>query len=132
MRQPPPAFTRWPSTRRFGHNHRISLSPNPSSSGQSVTLTATVSSGSGRPDGTVTFYEIAGDGYVGNQAIGTLGSATLSAAGKASMTHSGWAQGSHSVVAQYAGTSAFAGSLSWDIQEVRKAAKSLTGKPPDD
>jgi len=110
----------------------LSLSPNPSSSGQSVTLTATVSSGSGRPDGTVTFYEIAGDGYVGNQAIGTLGSATLSAAGKASMTHSGWAQGSHSVVAQYAGTSAFAGSLSWDIQEVRKAAKSLTGKPPDD
>ncbi|MGH9571296.1 MAG: Ig-like domain repeat protein, partial [Candidatus Angelobacter sp.] len=90
----------------------VASSANPVILGQSVTFTATVSSSSGTPTGSVSFF----DGAT------TLGSAALSA-GTATFSTSSLALGSHAVTAGYQGNATFAGSTSAAVtQAVNSAA----------
>jgi sugar lactone lactonase YvrE len=76
----------------------VTGTPNPATIGQSVTLKATVTSGSGTPSGTVTFY------------YGTLelGSATLSSGtGSITASSAGLPAGSYTITADYAGNSSY-------------------------
>jgi sugar lactone lactonase YvrE len=76
----------------------VTGTPNPATIGQTVTLKATVTSGSGTPSGTVTFY------------YGTLelGSATLSSGtGSITASSAGLPAGSYTITADYAGNSSY-------------------------
>jgi hypothetical protein len=85
---------------------------NPSVYSQSVKFTATVSSGSGTPTGSVTFYDGAS----------VIGASSLSG-GKASFATASLAGGTHSITAVYGGNSNFNGSTSAPLlQTVNKAA----------
>jgi hypothetical protein len=91
-------------------------SPNPSALGQAVTFTVTVkpASGTGTPNGTVTFD----DGAT------MLGTGTLSS-GTATFLSSALGAGAHSITAIYGGDANFAGSTSPVLtQTVNKAASS--------
>jgi hypothetical protein len=79
--------------------------------GQSVSATATVTSASGTPTGSVTFYD--GAFYLGPAAL---------ANGTASISLAGLAVGSHQVRAVFGGNSAFQGSTSSSITETVTAA----------
>src|SRR5262245_4506732 len=96
----------------------LSSSVNPSVFGQSVTFTATVTpaSGSGTPDGTVTFFDGAA----------SIGFSTLSG-GQATFAISSLAVGMHSITASYGGSSGFTASTSNTvIESVNKATTSTT------
>ncbi|HEV8434683.1 MAG TPA: Ig-like domain-containing protein, partial [Thermoanaerobaculia bacterium] len=94
----------------------LATSPNPSQHNQPVTLAATVSSVSGAPTGTVTFY----DGSTPLQAV-TLNN------GRATYTTAALGVGVHSLTAQYGGDSAFSPSTSNAVsQTVRGGAPTLT------
>ena len=95
----------------------LSSSLNPSRYGQSVTLTAVVSSsGSGIPNGNVTFYD-------GANSLGTV----LLANGTAALTTSALAGGTHSLTAAYAGGGFFEPSVSPVlVQTVARTGVSLT------
>jgi hypothetical protein len=80
---------------------------NPSNYGQEVTFTASVTSSSGKPTGTVIFYD-------GSTA---LGSVTL-AKGSASLSTSSLGAGPHSMTAAYQGTSKFAASTSAVLNQI--------------
>jgi uncharacterized repeat protein (TIGR01451 family) len=82
-------------------------SVNPSTVGQSVTFTATVTSASGVPTGTVTFFD-------GGTAIGT---ATLTA-GAASFTTSTLLAGTHVITARYGGSAGFPASNSSALTQI--------------
>lgn len=88
---------------RAGTSTALSASPNPATAGGSVLLTANVSatSGSGTPEGAVTFF-------VGAMSLGTE---SLSS-GKATLTTSAIPVGSNQVTAVYAGDSNFTSSTS--------------------
>lgn len=94
----------------------LSAAPNPSSFGNSVTLTATVSSSSGTPAGTVTFYD-------GATALGTT---SLNGFGQATLTTSALSVGSHSLTATYSGSGSFLTSTSTPVTEVVKYATQTT------
>ena len=85
----------------------VTSSNNPSTFGQSVTFTATVSTASGTPIGTVTFF----DGTT------NIGSGTLSG-NTATFSASTLATGSHSITANYAGNASSAASTSPVLTEV--------------
>lgn len=86
--------------------------------GQSVTLTATISSGAGRPSGTITFY----DGSIG------LGTATINTnTGVATFSRASFTAGTHYVQASYGGNSTFAaGTSSAYTLTVNQAPLSVT------
>jgi hypothetical protein len=89
----------------------LGASGSPSVSGQSVTFTATVqavSPAGGVPTGTVNFKE----GSL------ILGSGTLNTSGVATFTTTTLAIATHSIVAQYLGTSGYAGSSSSTVSQV--------------
>jgi len=89
--------------------------PNPSAYGQVVTFTAAVSAASGKPTGTVIFYD-------GSNA---LGSASL-ANGSASLSTSSLAIGSHPITAAYQGFSGFLPSTSAVLVQVVNLATTTT------
>lgn len=96
----------------------ISSSANPAPFGQSITFTATISvtSGSGTPTGTVSFF----DGAI------LLGNGTISS-GQATFTTSSLSVGSHPITATYNGSSSFAGSTSTILtQVINKGATSTS------
>ncbi len=81
----------------------LSASASSIAPGASLTLTATVTSSTGTPDGTVTFFD-------GNNPLGT---GTLDGTGKATFaTSSLTTVGGHNLTASYGGSSSFQGSLS--------------------
>ncbi|MFZ0417396.1 MAG: Ig-like domain-containing protein [Candidatus Sulfotelmatobacter sp.] len=90
---------------------------NPSIFGQSVTFTASVTSSSGTPTGTVSFYD--------NTTSITLGSATL-VSGTASISVSSLAAGSHSITATYQGSPTFAASTSTPLSQAVNSATTTT------
>jgi uncharacterized repeat protein (TIGR03803 family) len=93
----------------------LASSANPSVFNQSVTFTATVTSGSGTPTGTVTFFDGAN----------SLGTVALSG-GVGSLSISALAVGSHSITASYSGDSTFNSSTSSAlIQNVNKASTTV-------
>ncbi|MFP5265294.1 MAG: Ig-like domain repeat protein [Blastocatellia bacterium] len=95
---------------------QVSSSPNPSAYGQAVTFTASVSSGSGTPDGSVSFFD--GATLLGNQPL---------VGGGASFTTAALSAGNHSVTAVYAEGGDFLGSTSTALsQTVNKAATRTT------
>jgi hypothetical protein len=94
----------------------VASSLNPSVYSQSVTFTATVTSSSGSPTGSVTFYDGAS----------VLGTAALSG-GKASIITSSLTAGAHSITAAYVGNSPWVASTSSALlQTVNKAATATT------
>jgi hypothetical protein len=98
----------------------LTSTPDPSAIGQAVTFTATVTSGSGTPFGTVSFFS-------GSPLSGVLlGSATLNGSGQATFTtsFSPAAAAQYSITAQYDGASTFAASSS--------TALTQTVQPPFD
>ena len=91
------------------------VSPNPASFGSSVTLTGTVTSLSGTPTGTVTFFDGAAN----------LGSAPL-VAGVGAISTSSLSIGSHSLTAVYGGDPGYAASASAGTNvTITKAASSV-------
>jgi hypothetical protein len=91
---------------------QVSSLPNPSAYGQVVTFTANVSSGSGTPDGSVSFFD--GATLLGSQPL---------VGGGASFTTAALTAGNHSITAAYAQSSNFVGSTSTVVlQTVNKAA----------
>ena len=89
----------------------LASSPNPSTFGQNVTFTATVTptSGTGRPTGTVQFFD--GTTKIGS---GTLDATT----GTTTFATSSLAVGNHSITAQYLGDQNDAGSTSAPLTHV--------------
>jgi hypothetical protein len=85
----------------------LQVSPSPASAGQLVTLVASVSVGTGRPSGTVTFY----DGGT------SLGSSPIKQGG-AVLTTSTLGVGSHTLTASYQDDGVNAGSTSSPVTEV--------------
>jgi hypothetical protein len=85
----------------------LTSSDNPALLSSAVTFTATVSSGSGTPSGSVSFY----DGTT------LLGSGTL-ASGVATYATSSLTAGSHSITASYGGSSSYATATSSAVQQV--------------
>jgi hypothetical protein len=90
---------------------------NPSTFGHSVTLTASVSSPSGTPTGTVTFYDAS--------TATTLGSATL-VRGTASISVSSLATGLHSITAAYQGSTNSTASTSAPVSQIVNIATTGT------
>jgi parallel beta-helix repeat protein/predicted outer membrane repeat protein len=80
----------------------LAISTNPSVYGQSVTFTANVSSGSGTPTGSVTFYD---NGV-------SIGTASLDGSGNTAIATSSLAAGSHPITATYLGNNTYASSTS--------------------
>jgi hypothetical protein len=95
----------------------LTSSLNPSNFGQTVTLTAAVTSSSGTPAGTVTFYD--------DTTVTTLGSATL-VSGSASISLSSLAAGSQSITAVYRSSSTFASSTSAALTQVVNGVATAT------
>jgi len=93
----------------------VTSSVNPSVFNQPVTLTATVTSTTGTPSGTVTFYE-------GSLALGTA----ILANGSGDLTISNLSVGSHSISATYAGDSSHGGSNSPFIVQTTSQATTTT------
>ncbi|MCK9916401.1 Ig-like domain repeat protein [Microbacteriaceae bacterium K1510] len=93
----------------------LTSSANPSILGQTVTFTAHVTSGSGTPTGTVTFY----DGAT------TLGTGTL-AAGVATFQTGALASGARTITALYGGDANFAGSTSPTLAQTVNATSPTT------
>jgi hypothetical protein len=93
----------------------LTSSTNPSDFGQSVTFTATVTSSSGNPTGTVTFFD--GSTNLGS-AILTSGTATLSIASLA--------VGPNSITAEYSGDSSFITSTSSAVTQTVNQANTTT------
>jgi hypothetical protein len=87
----------------------------PSSFGQAVTFTASVTSGSGTPDGTVTFKN-------GSSVLGTV---TLTG-GSAQLPVSTLSGGNHTITALYSGSGTFAASTGSVPQIVEKTATVTT------
>jgi hypothetical protein len=85
----------------------LGAAPNPAKVDESVTLTAHVSSTSGSPAGTVTFY----DGAI------ALATSTLSG-GTATLKTSALGAGTHAIAAAYNGATPFGGSRSPTVSEV--------------
>jgi hypothetical protein len=102
---PPPATT----------TTTVTSSINPSTLGQSLTFTATVTSASGTPTGTVTFFD-------GGTSIGTV---TLSG-NTATFTTSALTTGSHSITATYNGNATHAASTSSVLTQFVNAAPPAT------
>ena len=94
----------------------LTSSLNPSAYNQSVTFTASVTSSSGTPTGTVTFF----DGAV------NLGSSALNGSGMASLAVSSLSVGSHSITAAYGGDSNFGSSTSSALSQGVNQASSTT------
>ncbi len=95
-------------------------SANPSGPGQGVTFVATVTSGSGTPNGPVTFM----DGTT------VLGSVMLNGLGQAAFSTTTLAIGSHPITVVYAGAGPFQGSTSAVLtQVVGRFATVLVGLP---
>ena len=97
----------------------VTASANPAASRQPVTLTAAVvvlAPGSGRPTGSVTFFD-------GPTALGT---GVLNALGRATPTTSTLAVGSHGITASYGGSASFNGSLSPVLPQTIVRATSAT------
>jgi hypothetical protein len=88
----------------------LAASPNPATTNQAVTLTATVTATSGKPTGSVTFFD--GSTSLGS---GTIGS------GVASVQLSTLSVGVHNLTAQYAGNTSFAASVSSAVAETINA-----------
>ena len=108
----PSSFT----TNKLTTTTTLATDINPSVFGQGVKLTAGVSSGTGTPTGTVTFYD-------GGSSIGT---GTLSS-GSASLTVASLAVGTRTLTASYGGTASYATSSSGSVsQTVNKAASSVS------
>jgi hypothetical protein len=93
----------------------LSSTVNPGVFGQAVTFTATVTSGTGTPDGSVTF----------RNGANALGSATLNA-GSASLTVASLSVATHVITAVYGGSSTFVGSTSAALNETVNAAGTTT------
>jgi len=94
----------------------VQSSLNPASFGQSITFTATVSSGSGTPSGTVTFFDGAA----------AIGSGSLSA-GHATFTTPDLPAGVHTITASYGANATFAASTSPALaQSVTQASTTTT------
>jgi len=89
--------------------------PNPSVYGQAVTFAAAVSASSGKPQGTVIFYN----------GSTQLGSATL-ANGSASFSYSLLAAGSYPITAAYQGSTSFSPSTSAPLNQVVTTAMTST------
>lgn len=104
----------------FATTTSLSSSINPSQVGESVVFTATVTSPSGTPTGTVSFFD-------GATSIGTV---VLNGSGLASLTTSTLAQGNHSITAIYSGDSSFGPSTSPVLIQVVGA--STTPNAPQD
>jgi hypothetical protein len=92
----------------------ITSSNNPSTTGQSVTFTATVTTATGTPTGTVTFFDGATN----------IGTGTLSG-NKATFTTSALTTGSHNITATYNGNATHATSTSSVLVQVVNAAGSV-------
>lgn len=90
-------------------------SVNPANAGEMVSFTATITSTSGVPTGTVTYYD-------GALALGTV---LLNSNGEASFTTSALSPGSHNISAVYQGNSLF-DSSSMEIEQVIGAATTMT------
>ncbi|MGA7930044.1 MAG: Ig-like domain repeat protein [Candidatus Sulfotelmatobacter sp.] len=95
----------------------LASSLNPSTFGQSVTFTASVSSASGTPTGTVTFYDAS--------TATTLGSATL-VSGTASLPVSSLLTGLHSITAAYQGSTNSTTSASAPVSQIVNIATTAT------
>jgi hypothetical protein len=95
----------------------LNSSLNPSNFGQPVIFTATVSSGSGTPGGTVTFYSCTNSGCGTKTAIG---SGTLNSSDKASTSASTLPVGTTYVEAVYGASGNFLGSTSTPLGQVVK------------
>jgi hypothetical protein len=87
----------------------LASSKNPSRKGNAVTFTATVSSGSGTPTGSITFFDNGSP----------LGTKPLSG-GHATLTTSSLTRGSHTITATYGGDANFTGSASDPLTQVVK------------
>jgi hypothetical protein len=96
-------------------NTLVISSLNPSVFGQTVTLTATVSSSSGKPSGTVEFFD--------NSLL--LGTGTL-ANGSTSISLASLGAASHSITAVYQGSLKFNSSISQPLDQVVAAATTMT------
>ena len=105
---------------------QVASSLNPSTFGQSVMFTATVTSLSGTPTGSVTFY----DGSCG----GTLlaGPTPLDGAGQATFQTSALTAGSHPIFACYTPTGIYLASSGSVLQGVHQATPSITWANPAD
>src|SRR6202042_1427101 len=90
--------------------------PNPSTLGQSVTFTATVSSASGTPGGTVTFYSCTNSGCGTKTSLGT---GTLSS-GKATLPTASLPVGTTYVEAVFGTSGNYLGSTSTPLAQVVK------------
>lgn len=93
----------------------VRSSLNPSSYGQQLTLTANVTSSSGAPTGTVTFFD----------AGASIGSNTL-AQGSTSISSSALQGGTHSITASYMGDPLFSSSTSSALSQIVNPAASAT------
>ena len=93
----------------------LTSSTNPSDFGQSVTFTANVTSSSGNPTGSVTFF----DGST------NLGSATLTS-GTATLSIASLAVGSNSITAEYSGDSSIITSTSSAVTQTVNQASTTT------
>ena len=87
----------------------LTSSLNPSTYGSSITFTATVSSSSGTPTGTVTFYGCTTSGCTPTT---VLGAGTLNSSGKATLATSSLPVGTTYVVATYGASGNYLGSSS--------------------
>lgn len=96
----------------------LTCSPNPASYGATVTCTDTVSSASGTPSGTVTFYD-------GSTALSTI---TLSS-GVATYSTSSLTVGTHVISAVYAESTPYATSTSNTVDEVVTSTFALSITP---
>lgn len=113
-------YYRVTSPLQFATATTLTAAPNPSPAGQSVTLTATVTANAtnvGPPTGRVVFVN-------GTTLVGT---ATLNSNGVATLTTTTLPNGANSLVAQYQGSSTFAGSISPTFtQNITASATSTT------
>ena len=106
----------------IGTSSVLTSAPNPSTFGQSVTFTDTVSSSSGTPGGTVSFY---GCSFSGCTPGALLDTATLSG-GKATFTTSVLGAGTDYVDAVYAASGNYGGSTSNIVAQVVNALATTT------
>ena len=93
----------------------VASSANPSAAGQALTFTATVTTSSGTPTGTVTFFDD----------LSALGTGALSA-GQATFTTPDLAAGSHAITATYSGDATFATSTSAVLTQTVNNAPTTT------
>jgi uncharacterized repeat protein (TIGR03803 family) len=97
----------------------LSSSPNPSVVGQAVTFTATVTAQSGKPTGTVTFYN-------GTTVLGTGTLSTVSGAQVATYSTNSLLVSSDSITAVYPNTPGFQGSTSNAVNQTVNQATTTT------